>query len=507
VPPVASHHTATVDEPWDGPANEARMSNDAGASTFRRMYAWSDPDGDADTKAGWKFPHHQVSADGSPGPANLAACRNIKARVPQADIPASDDAGVNAHAQTHLDDAGSSATATAIDFSAGGTVTGTGPQLVTLHAGEVVLPLELDAEQIGEIIEQRLFEPEATLPLRSYRHVSRAFYNRAWAIDGEMLREMSRILQGRLGGVRLSEDAIARRLAEAEGENGPRQGATKVGSVAVIPMYGPITDRISLMSDISGGTSTAEMSQLLRKVLADDTISAVVFDIDSPGGVTDGAPEFAAELRRARAGTKPIVGQVNTLAASAAYWYASQMSEIVVTPSGEVGSIGVYAAHTDMSAANEAAGMKVTYISAAPFKVEGNPDEPLTDEGRAAIQGQIDEFYEMFLGDVAKGRGVSADVVREGYGQGRTLLARKALAAGMVDRVDTMEATLRRLQRKPAAAARRLSEDFPLPALAVLAEAETYVEQPALAAASVHLQPDAAWNKRMKGLLRKPRAR
>lgn len=336
------------------------------------------------------------------------------------------------------------------------------------------------------------------LPLRSYRHVSRAFYNRAWAIDAEMLREMSRILQGRLAGIRLSEDEIASRLAAAADENGPRQGATKVGSVAVIPMYGALTDRINLMSDMSGGTSTAEMSQLLRRAMADESVSAIVFDIDSPGGVTDGAPEFAAELRRARAGSKPIIGQVNTLAASAAYWYASQMSELVVTPSGEVGSIGVYAAHTDMSAANEQAGMKVSYVSAGPFKVEGNPDEPLTDAARGAIQDQVDEFYGMFLADVAKGRETTVENVRDSFGGGRTVLARKALATGMVDRIDTLESTIRRLQPKPAPAARRQGEAQPL---VIVAEA---VNEPA--ASTQPLRPDPAWNQRMNQLVRKPRA-
>lgn len=383
------------------------------------------------------------------------------------------------------------ATASATDFYATG---GTMPdQTVTwTSAGEHIIPVAPLTEGPTE--------PSATLPLRSYRHVSRAFYNRAWAIDQGMLRELNRILQGRMGGIRFSEDEIARRLAAAEDENGPRMGATKLGSVAVLPMYGAISDRMNLMSDISGGTSTAEMTQLLRKALADDSVSAIVFDIDSPGGVTDGAPEFAAELRRAK-GIKPIVGVVNTMAASAAYWYGSQMTELVATPSGEVGSIGVYAAHTDMSAANEAAGMKVSYISAGPFKTEGNPDEPLTDEGRAAIQEQVDAFYEMFLADVAKGRETNVETVRESYGQGRTLLARKALAAGMVDRIDTLEATVRRLQRKPAAVATRRGETEPEPRLALVVEAEGYLEPVAAAAAlpSQPLRADPAWNQRMKG--------
>lgn len=479
------HHTATSDEPWDAAANEARLAErEPNAAVYAEAYAAAEPN---------DFLHHEVGAAGSPEAANIEAVRTHLASVT--------DESVAAHLRAHLADAKVGVVpptelppVTFDDTLPFEAFTGTNGTL-----GPLVLDVQATAESVWVT-----YQREAdTMPLRSYRHVSRAFYNRAWAIDAAMLRELSRILQGRMAGIRLSEDDIARRLAAAEGENGPRIGGTRLGSVEVLPMYGPISDRMNLMSDISGGTSTAEMTQLLRKALKDDSISAIVFDIDSPGGVTDGAPEFAAELRRAK-GIKPIVGVVNTMAASAAYWYAAQMNEIVGSPSSEVGSIGVYAAHTDMSAANESAGMKVSYISAGPFKTEGNPDEPLTDEGRAAIQDQVNDFYDMFVADVAKGRDTTPDVVRESYGQGRTLLARKALAAGMVDRIDTLEATVRRLQRKPAAAGTRRGEDISEPRLALVVEAEGYVEPSAAVAAlpSQPLRPDREWNQRMKGLLK-----
>lgn len=106
------HHTATVDETWDGPAAVAAMPNDA--KVLKYCHAWQDtasddgstaddPDGDADDKkSNYKFPHHKTQG----GPANLAACRNGLARLSSADIPDSDQAGVKAHLQAHLDDGG-----------------------------------------------------------------------------------------------------------------------------------------------------------------------------------------------------------------------------------------------------------------------------------------------------------------------------------------------------------------------------------------------------------------
>jgi hypothetical protein len=93
-------------------------------------------------------------------------------------------------------------------------------------------------------------------------------------------------------------------------------------------------------------------------------------------------------------------------------------------PSADVGSIGVYAAHVDASAAARRRGLKYTLISAGKFKVEGNPFEPLSDEARAAMQASVDEFYAMFTSDVAKNRDVSVKDVRNGYGEGRVLTAK-----------------------------------------------------------------------------------
>jgi ATP-dependent protease ClpP protease subunit len=105
------HHTATVDEAWDGPAAVAAMPNDD--TVLEYCFAWQsdaaantpheEGDDDADDqKTNYKFPHHRTKG----GPANLAACRNGLARLEGSSIPEGDKAGVKAHLQAHLDDAG-----------------------------------------------------------------------------------------------------------------------------------------------------------------------------------------------------------------------------------------------------------------------------------------------------------------------------------------------------------------------------------------------------------------
>lgn len=109
MPAIAVHHTAVVDEAWDGPAAVAAMPNDD--AVLRYCHAWQSAeaagedhvsgDDDADDRKGsYKFPHHKTKG----GPANLAACRNGLARLSGADIPDADRSGVEAHLQAHLDD-------------------------------------------------------------------------------------------------------------------------------------------------------------------------------------------------------------------------------------------------------------------------------------------------------------------------------------------------------------------------------------------------------------------
>jgi membrane-bound ClpP family serine protease len=82
----------------------------------------------------------------------------------------------------------------------------------------------------------------------------------------------------------------------------------------------------------------------------DPNVKAVVIDVDSPGGSVDGVAELFDQIYSAR-GSKPITAISNTLMASAAYWIGTAADELVVSPSGQVGSVGVYMVHDDFSKA------------------------------------------------------------------------------------------------------------------------------------------------------------
>jgi capsid assembly protease len=214
----------------------------------------------------------------------------------------------------------------------------------------------------------------------------------------------------------------------------------------VIPVYGVVAQKISTMDDISGpgSASTERIAKDIRSAMADPAVSAILLDIDSPGGTVFGVAELAKEIYGLR-GQKPIVAIANSLAASAAYWIASAASEFHITPSGEAGSIGVFAEHTDISKWLDKEGIKPTLIHAGEFKTEGNQYEPLTDQAAAYIQSRVDDYYRMFVKAAAKYRGVSETKVQRDFGKGRVFGAEEAVASGMADKVSTFDQVLGKL--------------------------------------------------------------
>ena len=144
--------------------------------------------------------------------------------------------------------------------------------------------------------------------------------------------------------------------------------------------------------------------------------------------------------------------------ASAAYWIGSAASEFYCTPGGEVGSIGVWQAHEDISDALKYEGIDVTLISAGKFKVEGNPYEPLTAEAIAFLQSRVDDYYNAFVTAVAQARGVNGGEVTDGMGQGRVLGASAALTLNMIDGIMTFDQVISLMQSRIKPKASRLSQ-------------------------------------------------
>lgn len=250
--------------------------------------------------------------------------------------------------------------------------------------------------------------------------------------------------------VALEEGYTIRAEAAQAEANAVTEAAARGGgeprAIGVVPIYGRMTHKASgdIMEMLFGGTSMERAAASIRQFAADPAVGSILLDVDSPGGTVAGTPEFADAIYQAR-GAKPIIAQANTLMASAAYWAASQADTIVVSPSTQIGSIGVIAVHEDITGMAEQMGIKLTVFSAGKYKATGSPFEELDEDGKALIQKEIDTAYGMFVDAVARGRGVKSAEVKSGFGQGYIVGAKEAVKLGMADRVGTLRDTLARM--------------------------------------------------------------
>lgn len=283
------------------------------------------------------------------------------------------------------------------------------------------------------------------------------FASTPWAIQPERLPLMAAVLaRWATAGVAPQPvmESVRADVATYEARRGDASTRSARGNIAVLPLYGTVVQRTTASDEMSGGglMSIQRYTQQLRAAVADDSVSGVLMDIDSPGGSVYGVQELAAEIMAARS-SKPIYAVANSLAASAAYWIGAAASEFYVTPGGQAGSIGVYMAHRNIAAALEKEGVEIKLISAGKFKTEGNPYGPLSEEAEAYMQSSVDNYYGAFTRGVAKARGVDVAQVREGMGQGRVLSAADAVSAGMADGVMTFDDVLGKLGKAIAAPA------------------------------------------------------
>lgn len=288
-----------------------------------------------------------------------------------------------------------------------------------------------------------------------------------WALQPEKLGEIADLLRFRANGGRLTAEEIKARIGDAPDSPSPSRVER---TIAVIPVFGVITHRANSFESFSGGTSTEMLGKYIRRAAADESVKSIILDVSSPGGTVDGLPELAAEIVAAKK-MKPVVAHANALAASSAYWLASQATEFVVTPSGRVGSIGVYLLTEDLSEHLAKEGIKINAISAGDHKLDGAPWEPMSAETRAFLQKQVDAVYGDFVKAVAAGRRVTQATVKETFGQGRVFHSDEALKLGMVDAVETFDETVARLMKKGMRSTGRAMADAITIPIAATAEA------------------------------------
>lgn len=180
-----------------------------------------------------------------------------------------------------------------------------------------------------------------------------------------------------------------------------------------------------------------EIIRQLRNMKKDEHVKAVVFRVDSPGGVVGPSQEIYAAVKDL-AKTKKVVVSMGSVAASGGYYVSAPATLIYANPGTITGSIGVLMKFSNIEGLMDKVGMKAYTIKTGKFKDTGSPARAMTDEERGMLQGVIDSTHGQFVKAVAQGRRLPEETVRA-IADGRIFSGEQALALKLVDRIGSMQ--------------------------------------------------------------------
>lgn len=234
----------------------------------------------------------------------------------------------------------------------------------------------------------------------------------------------------------------------AEEEDDDPHLLSKQGGIGVVSIRGPLTNRDSPWNALFGITSYNDIRRAMIAAASDSSIRAVLLDIESGGGAVSGVADTADLISKVDREVKPVYAYSGDRMASAAMWLGASARKIFNGQLATLGSVGILATHMDHSKQLKAEGITPTIIRAGKYKALANPLEPLSDDGKDQIQAEVDTAYSVFIGHVAKSRGMTAEDADRRIGQGRLFYGQAAVDAGLSDGVSTFDAVVGAISKK-----------------------------------------------------------
>ncbi len=259
---------------------------------------------------------------------------------------------------------------------------------------------------------------------RNYTRIAQRLYKEPWLIVPSVHESIRRQFEAYVKAPRADVPADPD-AAEDAAELLPQV----TNSIGVIPIYGVLGAKLSLLETDCGGCDVEDVAEQLKAFRDNAAITSIVLDIASPGGCVTGIPELASLIADVDA-VKPVYAFCSDQMCSAAYWLGSQCRNIIVSPSSSIGSVGVYIYLEDNSKAYEMEGSKPDPIvsEASPLKLAGADFKPLSDEERAMFQAEVNATYNKFAAAIAAKRTVNPD-----YLKGQVVDGETAVNVGFAD--------------------------------------------------------------------------
>lgn len=209
---------------------------------------------------------------------------------------------------------------------------------------------------------------------------------------------------------------------------------TKEENIAVVVAVGEIMNGVQPPGTI-GGDSTAK---LLRKARLDESVKAVVFRVDSPGGSAFASEVILNEIEAIKAEGKPVVVSMSSVAASGGYWVSMAADSIYASPYTITGSIGIFGMFPTFQRSLDTLGISTDGVGTTTWAGQLRPDREMSEDMKALFQLYINKGYDDFISGVAANRGMDKEVV-DSIAQGRIWTGNDAYENGLIDGIGDLD--------------------------------------------------------------------
>lgn len=190
---------------------------------------------------------------------------------------------------------------------------------------------------------------------------------------------------------------------------------TIAGGIAYLPIHGIIGKHLSGMEMQCGGYDIGHMGQQMANIADDPSITHLVLDIDTPGGVALGVETAALAIRQVSESGKKVIGYTDYQCASAGYWLAAACDEFHAEPSAIVGSISTFCAGIDSHRMWEMAGLELKLFRTGEIKAIGHPGKAWTEEEENFMREKTTHIDADFKTFVAARRGLTPEQMNGSY--------------------------------------------------------------------------------------------
>ncbi|MEM9334757.1 MAG: signal peptide peptidase SppA [Pseudomonadota bacterium] len=187
-----------------------------------------------------------------------------------------------------------------------------------------------------------------------------------------------------------------------------------------------------------GTIGSESTSALLRDALEDDTIKAVVLQVDSGGGSAFASDVISTQIEALQAAGKPVVVSMSSVAASGGYWIAASADQVFANPTTITGSIGIFGMFPTYQRSAEYLGIATDGVGTTRYAGQFRQDREMSDDAKALFQMIIEHGYDDFISRVAEHREMDTATV-DSIGQGKVWTGNEALANGLVDQLGSVD--------------------------------------------------------------------